>query len=211
MASTAVFEVAQWHFSSTLLHQLPPGVGREGKEESKPCTQGGFVPGLPQGRTQQEVHVSRGRRRQRSQAGSGESWEAVGFLPDTTEVTASTGIPLPAHLLLQLIHRGAVVGNTEQCKGLQRITGKLPESQESLRRERKPLRNAWKAAAPAPPAYTHPSLHYLTLLPCLPSTFASVPALLPRLAGSQRPQKGISQLICTGKEMCRTGEGEGHV
>lgn len=39
---------------------------------------------------------------------------SCGFLPDTTEVTASTGIPLPAHLFLQLIHGGAMVGNTEQ-------------------------------------------------------------------------------------------------
>lgn len=59
----------------------------------------------------------------------------------------------------------------------------------------------------------HISLHYLTLLSCPPSTFATVPALIPRLAGSQRPQKGslTGKLICTGKEMCRTREGEGHV
>lgn len=36
----------------------------------------------------------------------------------------------------------------------------------------------------------HTSLHYLTLLSCPPSTPAGVLALLPRLAGSQRPQKG---------------------
>lgn len=97
--------------------------GWEGKEESKPCTEGGFVPGLPQGRTQREVDVL-GEEKVKSQAGSGESLEAVGFLPDTTEVTASTGIPLPAHLFLQLIQGGAVVGNTERSNA-KACTGSL--------------------------------------------------------------------------------------
>lgn len=166
--------------------------GWEGKEESKPCTEGGFVPGLPQVRTQREVDVL-GEEKGKSQAGSGESWEAVGFLPDTTEVTASHWHPTPSTLVPAAYPWASSGGEhrAEQCKGLHRITGKLPESQESLEREKKPWRDVWKATAPpSAPFSVHTSLHYLTLHSYPPSKFASVSALLRRLAGSQRPQKG---------------------
>lgn len=75
--------------------------------------EGGKHLGPPQLRAHQEVDVL-GEEKVKSQASCGESWEAARFLPGTTEVTASTGEPLSAHLLLQLTHRGAVAGSMGQ-------------------------------------------------------------------------------------------------
>lgn len=171
--------------------------GWGGKEESKPCTQGGFVPGLPQGRTQQEVDILE-EEKVKSQAGSGESQEAVGFLPDTVEVTASTGIPLPAHLFLQLIHGGAVVGNTEwsNARACTESLGSI------LGKRRRTTEGCMEGCSSSICTLQRTHIHARTTL--IPSKFCQT-CSQGWLAASTH-KKAVSQLMCTGKEMWRAGE-----
>lgn len=92
--------------------------------------------------------------------------------------TCSCSLPMDEH-------------GTEQCKGLHKITGKLPKSQASSGRKRKPRMDATRAAGPpSAPFRVRMYLHYLMLHPYPPPNFCVMPALLQRLAGSHRPQKG---------------------
>lgn len=91
---------------------------------------------------------------------------------------------------------------TEQCKSLHKITGKLPKSQASLGRKRKPWMDATRAAAPpSAPFSVHTSLHYPTLQPYPPPNFCTV-----RWLAATTYKKAVSQLVCTWKEMWRTVE-----
>lgn len=119
--------------------------------------------------------------------------------------------PTPRTLVPAALSMGEQWWGT-RSRAMHRITGKLPECQESLGRERKPQRDARKAAAPpSAPFSVHTSLHYLTLLPYHhPSLPACQPCSKGWLAASAH-RKADSQLICTGREMWRTGEGKGHL
>lgn len=202
---------SRWHsgISAPLCHRccsscLPPGVGREGGKQ-----EGGFVPGLPQGRTQWEVDIL-GEEKVKRQAGSGESWEAVASCqtPRRSQPALASHSQNTCSCSLSM---GEQWWGT-RSRAMHRITGKLPECQESLGRERKPQRDARKAAAPpSAPFSVHTSLHYLTLLPYRhPSLPACQPCSKGWLAASAH-RKAVSQLICTGREMWRTGEGKGHL
>lgn len=150
----------------------------------------------------------------KSQAGSGESWEAAHFLPNTTEVHTQHWRATLRTLAPVAYPQGSSGGEhrTEQCKGLHKITRKLPQPQTSLGRKRKPWMDAMKAAAPpAAPFSVRTSLHYPTLHPYHhPTSPPRQPCSEGWLAATTH-RKAVSQLVCTGNKMWRTEEGKGHI